>query len=381
MDAHAVTEAPALLGFSLDDTFAAAPGVRVVALGDRTALFDAERQQIAELNETAALIWSGLAEGRAPNAIIASLTERGAPPASAHDFVAAALEQWLVSGALAPTALLAERPPLACQRLSIDGFRADLSFYGEAPQETQRVFAHFAGATGEAALQLSVHRRDGRDFILRDRTPLGMFAPETTAPQLKALLTEAYCDSVEDGFLAHGALVSLGGKRIFIGGEPGAGKTTLTLALAAAGAGYCGDDIVHVHSDGRVSGAPFAAAAKTGTWPILAPRLPRLMDLPLHLRADGQPARYVIPAVDENAPRPLDLVVFVSRSGAETHLEKLDPLNALCRLIDASYARGGELSAEAFDALAQRFAAICCYQLEAGDLDASLQTMHTIVHE
>src|SRR5206468_3911835 len=127
---------------------------------------------------------------------------------------------------------------------------------------------------------------------------------------VKAILTELYADGVENGFLTHGALLQAGERRLLLCGEPGAGKTTLALALAAAGWRYGGDDIVRLSPQAAAHGVPFAATVKTGSLALLREAWPQLGRLPAWLRADGQQARYLLPAnTAEMTPRPLDIVV------------------------------------------------------------------------
>ena len=54
------------------------------------------------------------------------------------------------------------------------------------------------------------------------------------------------------------------GRMLLVSGHPGAGKTTLTLALVDAGFGFAGDDLALLNSEGRVTGVPFAPAIKAG---------------------------------------------------------------------------------------------------------------------
>lgn len=348
-------------------------------VGARFAFFSAELQQIGELNQTATQLWRWLEEGYTARAMVAALTAHGANAPDAEGAVEAAIGQWLRSGLITPTAAIdaLKAPPRALLRIAIDGFRADIAFHGADTNEIAAVFRHLAEeSASQAALKLSVYRRDGiGDFILEDAVPVGLFAPAETAPKLKAILTEAYCESIVDGFLAHGALVRLSGKTVFLGGEPGAGKTTLTIALCLAGAGFCGDDIVHVHGDGLVTGAPFAAAIKTGAWPLLAERLPDLRMLAAHERADGHRTRYFAPQLADNTPRALDSIVFLSRDGGGASIAPMDPLDALCRFIDSSYASDGSLDPNTFSALARRFADIPCFALNTGDLDDSVRLL------
>src|SRR5690606_29405519 len=116
-------------------------------------------------------------------------------------------------------------------------------FAGADPDSGRSVFAGLAQGSADSASRIDIVGRGGHDFLFCDGAALGMFAPAEIAPALKAHVTDALCRSVEDGFLSHAGLVSANGRTVLLVGAPGAGKTTLTLALAGSGFSYGGDDI------------------------------------------------------------------------------------------------------------------------------------------
>jgi hypothetical protein len=354
-------------------------------VGGRTAIFCGRSQRLAELNACSSLIWAHIASGLDCESVVDRIARLGVSATDAERFVDAAAQEWLALGFVTPSDVIAELEGQAhaALPLRIGGFEAELCFYGEADAEAAlRVFGQFRRRDGGSPSRVSIVGRPGFDFLFQDGAPLGMLAARQTVPKLKALLTDGYCRSVRDGFLAHGALLSANGLRVFIAGAPGAGKTTLSLALNAHGFAYAGDDIVHIGADGAAEGVPFAAAVKSGAWSLLEPFVADLPRLPVYQRTDGKVARYVLPALrDGDGPRPIDIVLLLARkSGAEASLRKVAPLEALCALIECGYAERRALEADTLRRLAQSLSRGACYRLCYDSLPDAVATVRELVH-
>jgi hypothetical protein len=353
-------------------------------VGDRPLLFSRRRQQVFELNPTADLIWRGFADGRSAPEVARALEDVGATPEQAQAFVAEAARAWMSAGCLAPAEVLdlAQAEPTAVRRLTLDELSLEIAFHGEAPVEAcDAVFSQFYGrAAGVASERLAVAGHAGLCFLLKDGEPLAAGPPGDLPAMLKAQITEAYVEAVDDGFLAHGALLARGRACLILSGAPGAGKTTLTVAMAAAGWSYGGDDIVRFDADGQVRGAPFAAAVKSGAWPLASRFAPQIEALPVAVRADGQQVRYWRPArLASRTPRPPTGIVLLSRrAGARAHLEEIHPLEALHALLESAYAARWRLDGEAIAALAARIEAAACVRLVYEDLPAALYALEAL---
>lgn len=364
------------------DRFAASPTVRLLQLTDRAALFCARRQQLHALNDTALLIWEALAAGESVVEAAARLEAMGVSPAQARAYVETASEEWTREGHLAVMAAVERYGgiPDMTRNLAVDGFRASLRLHGEVPTDgLDAAFGHLAA--DEPGIALAVVALSGRHALFVAGVPRGEVETDGLVPAIKALLTELYADAVVDGFLTHGALLRTRGKTLFLTGEPGAGKTTLTLALSAAGFAYGGDDIVRIGADGLARPAPFAAAAKSGAWDLLAAHAPDLVEAPVHRRADGQLVRYLTPAsLEAVAPAPLDVILLLQRQAdAAPALTPLHPLDALVVLLNSAFSRKGAVDGETLAALAARLASTACFRFTYSDLDKAVAAVEGLM--
>jgi len=360
--------------------------IHAIEIGGQLALFNERTQRLYDLNETAAVMWRCFSDALSCASIARHLQDLGATSADAAAFTASAVTEWLRAGYLAPrdaVAALAQQPS-ASQALRIGPLSLKLRFFGETdPKPAAAVFGQFACDEAQAGPTVQVVASTNCDFLFVDDVPIGMSTPRQTVPALKALLTEQYCHAVAEGFVTHGGLVSANGRRVFLSGAPGAGKSTLALALTTCGFAYASDDIVHIGADGRASGIPFAAAAKSTAWDLLDPYLPHLASLPLYERADAQVTRYVLPErLDQDGPRPIDIALLLARkTGAEAQLEPLTPLQMLCTLLDSGYSERNALDASTLEALAANLARAKSYRLIYDSLPGAIATIESLVSE
>jgi hypothetical protein len=360
--------------------------VRAIEIGGQLALFDERMQRLSDLNETAAVIWRNLSDGRTCADIGRHLQNLGATSEDAAAFTTSAVTEWLQGGYVTPVEAVAAlaRQPSATQALRIGPLSLELRCFGTAhPDAVAAVFGQFASEETDAHATIAVVACASCDFLFLDDAPIGMNLPHQTVPALKGLVTEEYCHAVREGFVAHGGLVSSNGRGVFLSGEPGAGKSTLALALCARGFAYGSDDIVHIGADGAASGIPFAAAAKSTAWELLDPYLPHLASLPIYERADAQLTRYVLPErLDREGPRPMDIVLLLARkAGAEAKLEPLAPLQSLCALLDSGYSRRNALDAATLEALARNLSRAKSYRLIYDGLSGAIATIESLIGE
>lgn len=360
-----------------------ARSVHALAIGERTALFCARTQALSELNHSAALAWHALAARGSCAAIVASLQQHGASVAESEAFAASIVREWLKLGYVVPTDTLQQRPAFS-MNVGLAPLSATLRFFGTAGYVAARdVFGHLQRHCGPHELQIDVAGLDDEDFVFVDGISEGLMPRVQTVPRLKGLLTKHYCAAVDEGFLAHAALVSSGEKRVLMTGAPGAGKTTLTLALCAADFAYGGDDIVHITADGRAEGASFAAAVKSGAWALLAPLYPELDELPTHLRFDGQSVRYLTPRLfDRGGPKPIDALLVLERAeSAGASLARITPREALCVLLASGYAERGGVEGAMLEGLAADLSRAVCARLTYSTIEGAVGLLQRLFNE
>lgn len=364
------------------DRFAVSPTVHLLRPKDRAALFCARRQQLYALNDTALRIWEGLAAGETLAQTSGRLEALGLGPADARAYVQSAADDWAREGHLAQAVALARRaePPTRIRHLAIDGFQVSLRLHGDiAVADLDAAFGHLA--TDTPGIELDLVELNGRHVLFTDGASRGEVEADGVVPAIKALVTELYAGAVADGFLTHGALLRSKDQTLFLTGEPGAGKTTLTLALAAAGFAYGGDDIVRIGADGLAVAAPFAAAAKSGAWELLAGRLPGLAEAPAHRRADGQAVRYLVPpSLSALTPAPLDVILLLQREpNATPAFAPVHPLDALVVLLDSAFCRKGAAEGATLAALTARLENTACFRFTYSDLDEAVAAVEGLL--
>jgi len=331
----------------------AAASARRLQLGDRTALFCARRQQLYELNEAADAIWLALASEGSPEGAARALGG-GEADAEVLGYVRQAAAGWLSGGQLYPAEILEliNGAPTEELTVGLDELQVAIRTYGDAdPLAVLAVFGQFS-TRAAASESISIVGAGGLIFMFADGQPLGAFNERTWIPELKARLTGRYTQAVDGAFLTHGALLSREGRGLILCGDPGAGKTTLTIGLTQAGFRYHGDDIVRIDETGKAMGAPFSPAVKRGSWALLGDRVPELQKLPVYLRSDGQEVRYLPVAASPREPIAVAAVLLLARQpDAQARVEPIEPLQAITEILGAAYSARGAIDGRTLESL------------------------------
>jgi len=371
--------------FPWDESRLVAPTtIHHLSIGERSILFCEARQQIYGLNSTADRIWRILAEGGAPVEARRELTDLRVSDDDARAFVQDATLSWLQGGQLAPQETLARlrQPADATRALRIDELTVRLNFFGVAPDQADAVFAQFAAADKQATLKLSIVSCRGQIFLFEGDRPLGSCGAHEWIPRLKAVLTEHYAAAVSDAFLVHAAFLVRGRKGLLISGAPGAGKTTLCVALARSGFEYQGDDIVRLESGGRAAGTPFAACVKSGAWSLVAPYAPEIAELPVYRRGDGKDVRYLPMPPSDRRPRGIDVVLLLSRQpGAAPAFEPVEPLEAFSTLLESAFSAKGAITAPALKTFAKAIEAAASFRFIYSDVAGAIKAIKGLADE
>lgn len=331
----------------------AGPRTHVLDIGGRALLFDEGAQKIFELNDTSEAIWGAIGvEGTIAGA--ASLLGDSDAAGAVLDHVRGAAAQWLELGLLRPAHPPARAGEPTEVRLAWMACRVGLNLFGAIDAAPLRqVFAALLSAETPDH-HLGIREMGGLVFIEDSDGGGCARALESWIPEVKARLTARVLKSTTTGFLAHAALLSRGGQGVLICGDPGAGKTTLSVSLLIAGFGYHSDDIVWISEGGEAVGAPFAPAIKAGGWPLLEEMASGAATSENYLRSDGQQVRYLSPpAPAELGPLPIGSILLLAR-GEESapRIEAVTPLEVLTAVLGSAYATRGAISAAGLKSLA-----------------------------
>jgi hypothetical protein len=330
----------------------ASPRAHFLNVGGNAVLFDEVAQQIFELNDSSEAVWAAIGVARTIAGAAGLLGDSGAS-AAVLEHVRAAAAQWLELGLLRPadSAGGAEAPTEV--RLAWMTCRVGLNLFGAIDAQPLRaVFAALHSIEPPDHL-LEIREMGGLIFITDSDGGGCARTPQAWIPEVKARLTARVLQSTATGFLAHAALLSRNGQGVLICGDPGAGKTTLSVSLLLAGFGYHSDDIVWIGEDGEAAGAPFAPAIKAGGWPLLEEMGGGATTSETYLRSDGQQVRYLsLPAAGAQAPLPIGCVLLLARGEGSARVEMVTPLEVLTTVLGSAYAVRGAISASGLKALA-----------------------------
>ncbi len=326
----------------------------LAVIAGRNMVFSETRQRVYEFNDTAAYIWRSIRDGSQPEDVVEDLVAQGLDQKTAESYVRSMLAEWSRRGIRPSSPISTRGAAQLCQNIKLAGLQIGIRFWTAQAHQCARIFQNFQIKAAKPDLLLDVVDRGLEHHIFRNGLWIDACTAEEVAPVLKGrLMTEVLNNSAHELAL-HVASLVRNERLLLIAGAPGAGKTTLTLALVHAGFGFAGDDLALLDSNGRVTGVPFAAAVKRGAWPLVADFRPDLFGLPIFRRPDRKRVRYVAP----NGPNsvrtgPVGWVVLLHRCNGdgEAVLRPLDMAEALQGLLEGAYARHHRLTKAGFAAL------------------------------
>ncbi|TRC89339.1 PqqD family peptide modification chaperone [Mesorhizobium sp. WSM4303] len=352
---------------------------RLARVRGQNILFSPSRKAIFAVNDTAADIWRALEEGMSPQAISAEMTRGGVHRLEADRHVQAALEDWQRLNLIRPFAPLSASSgqKAVSQVVSVAGLNIRIVYPAACAFPAITVFQHLEVKRETADVLLEVVGHGGRVHLLRDGEWISSCSCDELPVMLKGQLLTEVLDHGAYELALHAAALFRNERIVLLCGNPGAGKTTLTLALVHAGFGFAADDVTLLDSRGHGIGLPFAPAVKAGAWPLLAEYCPDLGAVPVCRRPDRKRVRFAVPKAFvplPPAPLPIGCVVLLRRRrDSKASLEPVDPANALRGLLNGALAPGGELSGTAFDVLVQLIGSARTYCLAYSRLDDAVQ--------
>ena len=178
--------------------------------------------------------------------------------------------------------------------------------------------------------------------------------------------------------MLHASAVTVGDGALLIAGRSGAGKSSLTAALTAAGAAYLGDDLAPLDADGRrLHPFPLAVSVKAGSWDRVAEMFPMLREQTVHTIGDLRVRYLPFPRPKATGPVPIRCIIFSSfEPGMSLTSRILAPEEAFALLVDAgSEIVGGPPSAAPLAKLAQSVPAMHLAYADTGEAAAAIRAV------
>jgi len=356
----------------------------LIEIGGELGLFSKKGETLYTLNGAAAVAASQLATGTSFAALVEALADDDTDRASIGPLAQTLLRQWSACKVVQADRLPFPKGWRKRQTIRIAKLVAELNYSSEAlRQRVSPVFAHLAVSEGEPTVRLELSETDGLVLVSRHDEGGAIVAALEAAPIVKGLLTEEVLATAPPDIALHAACLLTKGQALLLTGAPGAGKTTLTLALPAAGFSFAADDITLLAPDGRVRGIPFAPAVKGGAWPLLRNVVADLDAYPTHRRLDGVEVRYLAP---KNPPVTdwlnVGWAVHLCRAAdVAPRLIPLTPAQALTRLMAEAHSAAGPADLDTLRAIVSVAERARAFDLVYSDLgDAVRILVHACAH-
>ena len=358
--------------------FRLAAGALSCSVGNRRTIFAEASQQLFEVDEITAYITSELSQATSFEELEANLVGEGMGKSLARSHLKQYLRFWSRRGLLQVEFENGDGSPVRSEFVEIAGRVIRVSCYDEALMELVRPMLPPGGSRAGSAFNHYILARFGDGVCIAGPGQDALIiSRREAAPALKGLLTEEVITNLGMHTALHGALLANDSGAIFLCGSPGAGKTTLALALMQCGFQSYADDIALLHADGTISGVAFASAVKAHSWNLLPQIRESLFSHPVHHRLDGKLVRYLPPPPhDEHRSIILRTIVLLNRTrrGAVRTLP-LEPLQVLAKMISEANNPQRRLSATQFESMLGVVTAARGIELTYSQLDEGAQAL------
>lgn len=124
---------------------------------------------------------------------------------------------------------------------------------------------------------------------------------QSVAPEVERHIVQAVVPATPHLLALHAAAAQRHGTTVLLAGPSGAGKTSLSVALAAEGWRFGTDELVLLRHDLHLLALPLPACIKHEMVPATLARFPHLLRQPEHLRC-GRRIRYLQVGAQPLAP-------------------------------------------------------------------------------
>jgi hypothetical protein len=322
--------------------------VSFLKLGDRKAIFSSQSQTIFEMNDSAAFLASCIADRPTMGELVATLKNNGLSEARALAIIRTFITNWSRANIVSAKVSTHDIKPDHVESVTIADQKFALHYFGEAlAKGISPVFANMRSPIQGRDNTFCIVASDSLVFISRLDSPAQIVESCQACTALKGMLTNALLTKARFALALHCAMLIYKGHALLLIGPPGAGKTTLALALINRGFVCAGDDIALLMQDGCVQGVPYAPSLKSGAWKLSSQLSLNLSALQVHKRLDGRQLRYITET--KLAPQKsiaVKWIMALQRTGSDpARLQLNDSIWALKHLIGGAYAREKRLDA------------------------------------
>ncbi|PDT50573.1 serine kinase [Sinorhizobium fredii] len=358
--------------------FRVSDGTQFFLIGERKTIFVESLQQVFEVDDLTAYLTCALAEPTSFRQLKSELVMRGVSQASAGAYVRNCLLFWSRQRVLDIVLDEDDGQPLFTQTLDLAGTAVSIICYDEKLIDIVRpVFDHQAGRGDPGSISYELAKLGNWVCISKNRSK-GMIVKDIeAAPALKALMTDDVLAGLGTDVALHAALLVKNSRGLLICGAPGAGKTTLAVALMEAGFECGGDDLALLDDNGALRGVPFAPALKPGSWNLFSGIHHRIMSCPIHRRLDSKRVRYLAPV--PYAPRKsvaLDSIVLLRRRKKGPALvSQVEPTRALSEVLAGAFTPTRRLDLMQFQRLVNAVSKARVIELTFSRLDEAAEIL------
>lgn len=178
----------------------------------------------------------------------------------------------------------------------------------------------------------------------------------------------------------HAGSVEKNGNVIIMPAVAESGKTTLTAALISHGSRLFSDEVTALDYEGYVHPLPFCMNIKEGSWRVLAPMYPHLVDSDTYNRFDGQNIRFLPPENMHIGCQKASHIIFPKYiPDAKTILTQISVNEALFKIKEAGYQIQESMDGNKFELILNHLVSLPKYTLVYSNLDEAIVTIDRLL--